>query len=185
MTVNNTARGIVTLLEMDAKGAGKPLKMRGETSCTYIPASGANQRFSAAGQHQLRTLLALKLLPENRHPLSEPAEPRDQRRPVNLPTRHPLPFSAPRASVISDSRTSYSTARTSAHRNSPCSVRRTLTSINPDVPCFMVIVCNVARQPQTIDIRGLLDGEAEEKMVTSLLQRAAIHGAIGIGLGHV
>src|SRR5712671_2387435 len=55
------------------------------------------------------------------------------------------PFSAPSASVISASSTSCSAARTSARRNSSSSLRRALTSIVPDLPCFLVMVCILAK----------------------------------------
>src|ERR1700722_11850566 len=55
------------------------------------------------------------------------------------------PFSAPKASVISASSTSCSAVRTSARRNSSSSLRRALTSIVPDLPCLLVMVCILAK----------------------------------------
>src|SRR5712671_5311318 len=55
------------------------------------------------------------------------------------------PFSAPSASVISASSTSCSAVRTSARRNSSSSLRRALTSIVPDLPCLLVMVCILAK----------------------------------------
>src|SRR3954447_26437888 len=55
------------------------------------------------------------------------------------------PFSAPSASVISASSTSCSAVRTTARRNSSSSLKRALTSIVPDLPCLLVMVCILAK----------------------------------------
>src|SRR3954465_6627570 len=67
--------------------------------------------------------------------------------PVGPPCRPAArsPFSAPKASVISASSTSCSAVRTSARRNSSSSLRRALTSIVPDLPCLLVMVCILAK----------------------------------------
>src|SRR5271169_899232 len=69
----------------------------------------------------------------------------------NSPTDSPVgpppvrPFSAPKTSVISASSTSRSAVRTSARRNSSSSLKRALTSIVPDLPCLLVMVCILAK----------------------------------------
>jgi hypothetical protein len=49
--------------------------------------------------------------------------------------------------VISASSTSCSAVRTSARMNSSSSARMALTSIVPDLPCFLVMVCILAKDP--------------------------------------
>ena len=55
-------------------------------------------------------------------------------------------------SVISTSSTSCSAVRTSARRNSSSSLRRALTSIVPDLPCLLVMVCILAKGSGDCDI---------------------------------
>src|SRR5438874_13509770 len=67
------------------------------------------------------------------------------------PSRRPRPWPLWAAgklrvfTVISASSTSCSAVRTSARRNSSSSLRRALTSIVPDLPCLLVMVCILAK----------------------------------------
>src|SRR5712671_6717341 len=96
------------------------------------------------------------------------------------------PFSAPSASVISASSTSCSAVRTSARRNSSSSLRRALTSIVPDLPCLLVMVCILAKGSGDCDITRIHDHPPQrllQNFPDTTLFRRQIHVPLRSGWG--